>query len=107
MAQQEAPGALRADIAANRGYAKSLYVMTLFRACQALRRRGSRLRYGVVASIYKLSCEWILWIENPPRTSIVPGLRLRHRVGTVINTQSRIEDTVALRQRQTLETTRT
>lgn len=107
MAQQEAPGALRADIAANRGYAKSIYVMTLFRACQALRRRGSRLRYGVVASIYKLSCEWILGIEIPPRTSIGPGLRLRHGVGIVINPHSRIGANVVLRQGVTLGNRRT
>lgn len=102
MIEQNALSALRADIAANHGYPKSIGVLTLFRLCQALRQRGSRRLYPLAAAVYKMSCEWVLGIEIPPRTAIGPGLRLRHGVGLVINPHSRIGANVLLRQGVTL-----
>ena len=75
--------AVRADRAANAGYAKSLFVLRWFRACQRWRATpgsAARLGYLVLAAGYKLVTEWIMGIELPPSTPVGPGLRLRHGV---------------------------
>lgn len=102
MSRQRAFRAFRADLEANQGYPKSIFVLALFRLCQGLRESGSRRRYAAAAAIYKFTCEWILGIEVPPRTSVGAGLRLRHGVGVVINPHSRIGANVLIRQGVTL-----
>lgn len=95
---------LRADLAANRGYPKSVVVLVLLRVAQSLRGRPGpgRLGYVVAASVYKLVAEWVLGVEIPPSTSVGPGLRLRHGVGVVVNPATVIGRDVLLRQGVTL-----
>ena len=101
---------LRADLAANRAYPKSIVVVVLFRLAQYVRaRRGpsGRLAYLLVGATYKLLVEWVLGIEIPASTSIGPGLRLRHGVGTVVNPHAVIGAGVLLRHGVTIGNRRT
>lgn len=96
---------IRLDIAANRGYPKSVVVLLLFRIAHALRRHPapwSRLLYVPVVIGYKLVSEWWLGIEIPAATRIGPGLRLRHGIGVVINPAVVIGSNVMIRQNVTL-----
>lgn len=102
MAPDDPLSSLRVDLRANRRYPKSMYVLVLLRSCQYLRRRGARLPYVLLTAVYKLTCEWMLGIEIPPRTPIGPGLRLRHGVGLVINPHARIGANVLIRQGVTI-----
>jgi serine acetyltransferase len=95
----------RQDIAANRGYPKSVVILVGFRTAQLLRsRRGplARLGYMVVGGLYKLLSEWLLGVELPASCPVGPGLRLRHGVGTVVNPYSVIGSDVMLRHGVTL-----
>lgn len=96
---------LRRDAQANRGYPKSMFVLRQFRRAQYWRSvRGpvGRLGYLLTASVYKLTCEWVLGVELPPSTSVGPGLRLRHGIGVVVNPHSRIGADVMIRQSVTI-----
>lgn len=101
---------LRADLAANRGYPKSVLGVTLLRAAQFVRGwpgpLGSLAYFGVGAA-YKLIVEWVLGIEIPASTSVGPGLRLRHGVGTVINPHAVLGAGVMLRHGVTIGNRRT
>lgn len=92
------------DVAANRGYPKSVVVLTLLRLAQATRsRRATRLLlYPVVGTVYKVFSEWLLGIEIPASTPVGPGLRLRHGVGVVVNPAAVIGEDVMIRQGVTL-----
>ena len=101
---------LRADRAANRGYAKSLLVLRWFRSCQRWRDRSdpfARCAYLALAASYKLATEWILGIELPPSTRVGAGLRLRHGIGIVVNPATVIGRGVMLRHGVTLGNRRT
>jgi serine acetyltransferase len=78
----------RADVAANRGYPKSVVILLGLRAAQLAHSRrgpGWRLGYLVLAAAYKFGAEWLLGVEIPPTTTVGAGLRLRHGVGVVVN----------------------
>jgi serine acetyltransferase len=94
----------RADRAANRGYVKSRFVLSLLRSAQYWRsKRGpGRLLHVVVGGFYKVVSEWILGIEIPASTRVGPGLRLRHGVGVVVNPGVVIGEGVMLRHGVTL-----
>jgi putative colanic acid biosynthesis acetyltransferase WcaB len=95
----------RRDLAANKGYPKSVVVLVAFRVAQYFRsRRGlvGRIVYVPVGTAYKLFSEWLLGIEIPASTSIGPGLILRHGVGIVINPSVVIGADVMIRQNVTL-----
>lgn len=101
---------LRADLAANRGYPKSALVVVLLRSAQFVRaRRGpiGRIGYLGVGAAYKFVVEWVLGIEIPASTSIGPGLRLRHGVGTVVNPHAVLGAGVMLRHGVTIGNRRT
>lgn len=96
---------IRRDVAANRGYPKSVLVLVLFRVAHHLKtctQPWSKLLYAPVAVIYKLTSEWMLGIEIPVGTKIGAGLRLRHGIGVVINPHVVIGDDVMIRQSVTL-----
>lgn len=106
----ELRAALRADLAANRGYPKSLVIVVLLRSAQFVRAWPGpvgRLVYLGVGTAYKLIAEWILGVEIPASTSIGPGLRLRHGVATVVNPHSVIGAGVMLRHGVTIGNRRT
>jgi serine acetyltransferase len=110
MTIDELRACLRADLRANRGYPKSMVVIAAFRCAQwarGLPGLPGRLAYLLVGSIYKLGSEWILGIELPASTTVGPGLRLRHGVGTVVNPHSRIGANVMLRHNVTIGNRRT
>jgi serine acetyltransferase len=95
----------RADIAANRGYPKSVVILLGLRAAQLARSRrgpGWRLGYLAVAAVYKFGAEWLLGVEIPPSTSVGAGLRLRHGVGVVVNPAAVIGADVLIRHGVTL-----
>lgn len=96
---------VRRDIAANRGYPKSVLVMVLFRVAHHVRDHTApwaKLVYPPLAIGYKLLTEWALGIEIPIATRIGPGLRLRHGIGVVINPHVVIGEDVMIRQNVTL-----
>lgn len=96
---------VRRDLAANRGYPKSVVVLLLFRLAHHLKFDAGpvgRLLYVPVGIFYKLFSEWLLGIEIPASTRIGPGLMLRHGVGIVINPLVVIGEDVMLRQNVTL-----
>jgi putative colanic acid biosynthesis acetyltransferase WcaB len=96
---------VRRDLAANRGYPKSIVIVLGLRITQLLRSRSGlsgKVMYVPVAIAYKLVSEWILGVEIPPRTSIGPGLMIRHGVGIVINPHTVIGQDVMLRHGVTL-----
>lgn len=96
---------VRADRAANRGYAKSRFVLRWFRWCELWRDRSgppARCAYLALAASYKLVTEWILGIELPPSTRVGAGLRLRHGIGVVVNPATVIGRGVMLRHGVTL-----
>lgn len=96
---------IAADVAANMGYPKSILILVGLRAAQfAHSKRGpaGRVAYVAAAAIYKLVSEWVLGVEIPPTTSVGPGLRLRHGVGTVVNPATVIGADVMLRHGVTL-----
>lgn|SRR5690625_3034283 len=100
MDAKELRATLRADLAANRGYPKSVLVVVLLRIAQfvrALPGPAGRLAYIGVGAAYKFVVEWVLGIEIPASTSIGPGLRLRHGVGTVVNPRAVLGSGVMLR----------
>lgn len=101
---------LRADLAANKGYPKSVVVLVLLRLAQYVRARpgpAARLGYLFVGGTYKLVAEWVLGVEIPARTSVGAGLRLRHGVGTVVNPHAVIGRDVMIRHGVTLGNRRT
>lgn len=105
MAWEGLVSVVRRDISANRGYPKSATILLLLRAAQYSRtQRGlhGRLLHLVVGSAYKLLSEWLLGVELPASTSVGPGLRLRHGVGTVVNPYAVIGENVLLRQGVTI-----
>lgn len=88
------------DWNANRGLPKSLLVLTSFRMVgwlKAHRSGAGWIAYPLAAGVYKVTVEWVLGIEIPASTSIGPGLRLRHGVGTVVNPAARLGNDVLLR----------
>lgn len=96
---------VRRDIAANRGYPKSIVILTMFRLAHHLRsneRPWARLAYLPVVVLYKFISEWLLGVEIPAATTIGPGLRLRHGIGVVINPFVKIGANVMIRQNVTL-----
>jgi serine acetyltransferase len=102
---QQLRATCRRDLAANKGYPKSVVVLLLLRVAQYARaRRGilGRLLYLPVGTAYKLVSEWLLGIEIPASTSVGPGLRLRHGVGIVVNPAVVIGADVMIRQNVTL-----
>lgn len=110
MNANELRGVLRADLAANRGYPKSIVVLMLLRVAQYVRAQpgiAARLAYVVVGGVYKLVAEWVLGVEIPASTSVGAGLRLRHGVGTVVNPHAVIGEGVLLRHGVTLGNRRT
>ena len=101
MTKQELRQLLRRDVAANRGYPKSVLVLVLFRLAQYARTQrgpGARLAYLLVGAVYKFVSEWFLGIELPASTTVGAGLQLRHGVGTVVNPYAIIGHDVMLRQ---------
>lgn len=110
MGSRELGNVLRADLAANKGYPKSIVVLVLLRVAQYVRAKpglAARLAYVVVGGGYKLVAEWVLGVEIPASTSVGAGLRLRHGVGTVVNPHAVIGDGVLLRHGVTLGNRRT
>lgn len=110
MASQGFDEFVRQDLAANRGYPKSMAVLMAFRTAQWVRARpglAGRLGYLVVGTAYKLFSEWLLGIELPASTQVGPGLRLRHGVGLVVNPATVIGADVMLRHAVTLGNRRT
>lgn len=96
---------IRSDITANRGYPKSIVILTTFRIAHHLKHRRefwARIAYVPVAIFYKLFTEWLLGVEIPVATVIGPGLQLRHGVGVVINPFVVIGSDVMIRQNVTL-----
>lgn len=95
----------RADIAANRGYPKSVVILLGLRTAQLAHSRPGpawRAGYFLVAAAYKLVAEWLLGVEIPPTTCVGAGLRLRHGVGVVVNPAVVIGADVLLRHGVTL-----
>jgi serine acetyltransferase len=72
----------RADWAANSDL-RSKIAMLLFRV--ASESALPRLIRGPMALFYTMLVGWVFGIELPPGTSVGPGLRLNHAVGTVVN----------------------
>ncbi|QLQ09789.1 MAG: serine acetyltransferase [Nocardioidaceae bacterium] len=110
MSQTSVLELIRSDIAANRGYPKSVVVLTGYRIAHAMRsRKGihNRVAYLGVVTTYKFLSEWLLGIEIPAATQIGPGLRLRHGIGVVINPAVVIGADVMIRQNVTLGNRRT
>ncbi len=96
---------VRRDLAANRGYPKSMVIVLALRTAQLVRsRRGllGKVAYLPVAVAYKILSEWVLGIEIPASTKIGPGLMIRHGVGIVVNPHSVIGEDVMLRHGVTL-----
>lgn len=105
MSSEKLAGLIRRDIAANRGYPKSILILMGFRLTHHLReRRGlaSRIAYIPTVSIYKFVSEWLFGVEIPAATKIGSGLRLRHGIGVVINPAVTIGEDVMIRQNVTL-----
>ena len=95
----------RRDIAANKGYPKSVVILLGLRTAALVRSFPGplgRVAYLVVGTAYRLFAEWLLGVEIPVTTSIGPGLRLRHAVGVVVNPASVIGADVMLRHGVTL-----
>ncbi|CUR55113.1 putative serine acetyltransferase [metagenome] len=93
------------DIAANKGYPKSVVILLALRTAQFVRSQPgllARIAYLPVGSVYKLLSEWILGVEIPASTQIGAGLQIRHGVGIVLNPFSVIGEDVMLRHGVTL-----
>lgn len=73
---------IRADLAANPDPRGKLAMM-LFRL--ASETSLPRIVRGPIALFYVILVDWVFGIELPPGTSVGPGLRLNHSIGTVIN----------------------
>jgi len=96
---------VRRDLAANRGYPKSIVILLFLRFAQLVRSRPGllgKLAYLPVGAAYKLMSEWLLGVEIPASTQIGAGLMIRHGVGIVINPASVIGEDVMLRHGVTL-----
>jgi putative colanic acid biosynthesis acetyltransferase WcaB len=96
---------VRRDIAANKGYPKSIVIVVCLRFAQLVRSRPGllgKLAYLPVGTFYKLMSEWVLGVEIPASTKIGAGLMIRHGVGIVVNPYTVIGEDVMLRHGVTL-----
>jgi putative colanic acid biosynthesis acetyltransferase WcaB len=75
-------GVIRADLAANPD-PRGKIAMVLFRISSE--PSLPRIVRGPLALFYTIIVGWLFGIELPPGTSVGPGLRLNHAVGTVFN----------------------
>jgi serine acetyltransferase len=105
MTTQELRATIRREIAANKGYPKSVVILVALRVTQFVRSQKGlvwKLAYLPVGTTYKLLSEWLLGVEIPASTSIGPGLMIRHGVGIVVNPYVVIGSDVMLRHGVTL-----
>jgi serine acetyltransferase len=73
---------IRLDLAANSD-SRGKIAMVLFRLSSE--PSFPRLVRGPIAVLYTVVVAWGFGIELPPGTSVGPGLRLNHSIGTVVN----------------------
>jgi serine acetyltransferase len=73
---------VQADLAANSDV-RGKISMVLFRL--ASEKRLPRAVRGPTGVLYTVVVAWFFGIELPPGTSVGPGLRLNHAIGTVVN----------------------
>lgn len=94
---------IRSDLAANRGNLKGRVVTVLFRVAHAARGSGrTPLWAAPVIALYRLSVEWVIGVELPPKLRVGPGLAVWHGVGLVVNADTVIGSGVTLRQGTTI-----
>jgi len=73
---------IQVDLAANTDV-RGKVSMVLFRL--ASERSFPRAVRGPIGILYTVVVAWFFGIELPPGTSVGPGLRLNHSIGTVVN----------------------
>lgn len=85
---------------------KPFFILCLFRLSSyfASKERNIVIRIiGIpVRILYRLLIEWIMGIEIPDTTTIGPGLRLHHCVGTVINPSTKIGKNLTIKNGTTI-----
>lgn len=86
---------------------KSKLVLSSFRLAHsfALQKHRHTLVWIIglpILVLYRITVEWLLNIELPPRAQIGPGLKLRHGQGLVIHPETKIGANVTLRHSTTI-----
>lgn len=92
------------DWQANRGSAKSRFILVFFRLAYFLRNRHrlTHLAGLPLLVLYRVCVEWFLGVEIPHKTKVGPGLRLLNGYGLVINDDTVIGSHCTLRETTTL-----
>jgi len=93
------------DLAANRGQAKSMFILPFFRFVSLFARQKGNLGWwlGVPFMIlYRVIVEYLLCVELIAGTEVGPGLRIEHGYSLVINKQTKIGRNVHFRHCTTL-----
>lgn len=93
------------DYSANRGNAKTIIVLFMFRLAQLFAKRRGSLTWwlGVPYMIfYRVVIEWIMGIELRPSTQIGSGLKIEHGFALVVNDRTVLGRNVHLRHSTTI-----
>jgi serine acetyltransferase len=96
---------VRRDWSRNRVSAKSLFIVTLYRASAWVAQHQSRIvRFAgmPVRVTYKVLVEFMLGVELPDRVQAGPGLAVFHGVGLVVHSSAVLGADVTLRQNTTI-----
>lgn len=95
---------LKQDWHANKGYAKSRLILTIFRVGRQIRSIPiiGKPASVPVRAIYRILVEWIFAVEIPWGVDIGGGLKLEHPTGIVIHPRVRIGSNVTIKQNVTI-----